>query len=67
MIVLYGGLNENGSYGFIYLNAWCSVVGTVWEGFQGMALFEEMYRWVWALRSQKPMPFLFSSLPCVCG
>ena len=27
-----GGLNENGLHGLIYLNAWFTVYGTVWEG-----------------------------------
>ena len=34
------GLNENGPYKLIYLNAWSPVSGTIWEGLESMVLLE---------------------------
>jgi hypothetical protein len=43
-----GDLNENGPIGSC-LNTWSLASGTVWEGFGGVALLEELYHWEWAL------------------
>ena len=38
-------------------NTWFLVGRTVWEGWGGVALSEEVYDWKQALRFQKPMLF----------
>jgi hypothetical protein len=47
----------------IHLNAWSETGRTFWERLGGVALLE-VYLWRWALRFQKLIPFLVSSL-CV--
>lgn len=37
-----GGVNENGSHMFIYLNSWSFVGGSTWEGLGGMVFLEEV-------------------------
>lgn len=39
------GLNVNVLHRLIYLNAWFLAGGTVWEGFRGVVLLEEMCPW----------------------
>lgn len=34
--------NKKGHHRHIYLNAWFLVVGTVWQGLEGIALLEEL-------------------------
>ena len=55
-------MSENVPFGLIDLKAWSPVGGTAWEGLGGIAVLEDVCHWVWALRFQKPKPFLFKSL-----
>lgn len=43
----YDSLNESDSHRFIYLNAWSVVCRTVWEGLEGMVLFQEVCHCGW--------------------
>jgi hypothetical protein len=45
MIYPYGSLNENGHHRLIYLNTWCLVGRTAWEGLEGVALLEKVSHW----------------------
>jgi len=46
----------------MHLNTQALAGGTVWEGFGGVALLEEVCHWEWALRFQRSMPFPVSAL-----
>lgn len=37
-----GSLNENGSHRLLYLNAWFTVGGTIWEGLKSVALLDDV-------------------------
>ena len=56
-----GGLNENGPHRLTCLNAWYLIDELFWEELGGVTSFEEVCRWVWALRFQKP-----TSDPSLC-
>ena len=49
-LFLFGGLNDNGPYRLICLNAWFPVGGTILEGLGGVVLLEEVCHRGWALR-----------------
>jgi hypothetical protein len=51
-------LNENGPHRFIYLSAWSSVGGTLWEGLVGVALLEEVCHWGQASEVSKAQDIL---------
>jgi hypothetical protein len=53
-----GGVNKNVSYQLTYLNAWCSVGGSVWEGLGGMTLLEEVCHWGVSFEVSKVYAFL---------
>lgn len=58
-------MNEK-SLRLTYLNVWSPVGGTVWEGFGGVALLEEVCHCLWALRFPKSHPIpKWLSLPLV--
>ena len=67
-----GGLNETGPHGVKCLNSWIPVGGTVWEGLGGVALFEEVCHWEWALKFPVCSLYLLlvvqdvNSLRCSC-
>ena len=44
------------------LNAWSPVCRAVWEGLEGMTLWEEVCHWEQALTFRRPMVFLLHSL-----
>ena len=49
---LLGGFDQSGSHSLEYWNAWSPVGGTVWKGFGGVALLEEVCPRGRALRLQ---------------
>lgn len=55
-----GGLNQNSSHGFIHLNTWSPVDGTICEELGGVAFLEDVYHWWWVFKVQKLMPYSVS-------
>lgn len=45
MVSRHADLNENPPLWLTYLNVWSPVVGTVWEGLEGVAFEKKVSHW----------------------